>query len=588
MAFDQLLSEGNEMFDLGRWPEAIDKYGEYIALLANYSGNEDLKFRRVRVHSNRAGVYLKLKNYLAALDDSERALRMDKTHFKSWIRMISAFDGLGLYQEEVRSIKQLPHAITLTDRGKSWAEAALQSAERKDRQTRFGDIEPEMNRKWENQQPGPQLLASAPNLEEYVGPIRIGRTQTMGRGLFATRDIQQGELLLVSNALTSSRSAIKCEVMPVKNWIYKVLQSLEEIVKEAEHNIENFSQFQRLVQLDTLGGPYSEDQLDRDVPPMRYFIPINALPEESWGVTEKDMKHPALKNCFTREFLMGIVKDKQLSRHNATLFTISELYVLPSLMNHSCLPNVSVVALYNQKASKVFRASRFIRDGEELFRAYHNIFCPVDERRILYAENYCQCLRCTRELQLNREVPLLGFMGSECKNVDTMTHHTDLSEWPLENLARLRMSCMTGITAVNSLSSTLPKLENLSWEGQHWLRAALIVRFLRPLLHPSMQKLPSLSEEHNFLPMVIKAVQSMLVVDPASELALSICCKTAMISARISNRGTNPDSEMEQGEQFLLDCATRIIDLLYGSGVSHETAWKILKSYEERLSDFPF
>lgn len=77
----------------------------------------------------------------------------------------------------------------------------------------------------------------------------------------------------------------------------------------------------------------------------------------------------------------------------------SALYLLASLYNHSCEPNVNVT-FPNNDAVAVFTAARRIAAGEQLHITYTDVEQEADVRREYLAFAYgftCQCVRCREE-----------------------------------------------------------------------------------------------------------------------------------------------------------------------------------------------
>jgi SET and MYND domain-containing protein len=77
----------------------------------------------------------------------------------------------------------------------------------------------------------------------------------------------------------------------------------------------------------------------------------------------------------------------------------SALYLLASLYNHSCEPNVNVM-FPNNDAVAVFTAARHIAAGEQLHITYTDVEQEADVRQEYLAFAYgfnCQCVRCQEE-----------------------------------------------------------------------------------------------------------------------------------------------------------------------------------------------
>lgn len=79
----------------------------------------------------------------------------------------------------------------------------------------------------------------------------------------------------------------------------------------------------------------------------------------------------------------------------------SALYLLGSLFNHSCEPNVHVTFPGNDSTA-VFTAARQIAEGEQLFITYIDAGQELDARQEYLAFAYgfrCHCVRCCEELE---------------------------------------------------------------------------------------------------------------------------------------------------------------------------------------------
>lgn len=87
----------------------------------------------------------------------------------------------------------------------------------------------------------------------------------------------------------------------------------------------------------------------------------------------------------------------------------SALYLLASLFNHSCEPNVNV-NFPNNDATAVFTAARHVSAGEQLFITYTDAEQEIDVRQEYLAFAYgfkCQCPRCQEELAELQKQPHL-------------------------------------------------------------------------------------------------------------------------------------------------------------------------------------
>ncbi|BBN15395.1 protein MpATXR8 [Marchantia polymorpha subsp. ruderalis] len=569
MAAEAIRAEGNDLYARGRYTQAINKYELYIELVTKEKGGLD---RIVCGHSNRAQAYLQLRKYTKALEDVRKALELDPTHLKSLVRKAKALEGLKIYQDVVTIYKSLLqnfkdqlHDVHVKDFLRS-----LQDAERKDKMTRLGQYEELVDSYWD--QPCPN---GAPMMEEYVGPVELRRVERMDRGLFATKDLEPGDLLFVSNSIVTVRvpiakGDIQISVESKSEAMHLVLDSLKRFVNHAFDNLQDFSQFQLLVQVDTLAGPYPTAPLSRDCPSMRYFTPVNALPPGLRNLMRPDLDHPTIRADFSHSTLMKVVERRQFTHWGNDHDELTGIYALPSLMNHSCTPNVTVTTMQNESVTKIFRACKSVKKGEELFYAYHNIFCPLEDRRAFYPTLCCTCARCKLEERLVAEVPALKSLEAQCSKF--WEQKSSFSQLSPEERAKRRNQCIICIRLVEELLQKNSKLQILRTHEKDWIRATLI-RFHRLLLDPALSlKDDALKEDQlSEMRLIFEAVRAMRTVNPGSDIAL------AMISEEYS-RVVNQNSRKELEPHGLSDLfltGLEITRLMNGPKLKYRTILKL-------------
>lgn len=86
---------------------------------------------------------------------------------------------------------------------------------------------------------------------------------------------------------------------------------------------------------------------------------------------------------------------------NSTQQSGSAAYLLSSMLNHSCEPNLDVHFPHNN-ATVGFMALRDIQKNEQLTISYIDVEMPVSQRRQRLGFSYgfeCGCPRCLREVQ---------------------------------------------------------------------------------------------------------------------------------------------------------------------------------------------
>ncbi|KAL2620139.1 hypothetical protein R1flu_000344 [Riccia fluitans] len=285
----------------------------------------------------------------------------------------------------------------------------------------------------------------------------------MDRGLFATRDLAPGDLLFVSSPITTAMHP-KGGGMSSK-VTSKLIGNLKKMVKYARENLKDFSQVHFLVQLDALAGPYPSGPLPRDTPPMRYFTPVNAIPENLRKVdTDQEEENLVIRTEFDEATLLDILLRRRetiwmqpgMSMANADG---TGIFCLPSLINHSCLPNAAMITCGTAEGviSKVVRAARKVKKGEELFSSYHEVFCPLKDRRALPIELLtCECERCVWEEKLIGGVPGFRKLQRTCGRL--WQRRAGLMYQSLGRRAEMRQQCIESIKTLGEFFVNNPKL----------------------------------------------------------------------------------------------------------------------------------
>ncbi|KAL3681682.1 hypothetical protein R1sor_024638 [Riccia sorocarpa] len=460
---ERLRLEGKNLFESGRWTEAVRVFGQYIDLLKEGGSTEQL----VLGYSNRAQTFLRLQKYADALEDTEKALNLDSLHMKSLVRKAKALFGLKLYEETVGICKKFLRRDDLPPAYRKTISDLLPEARRKDEQTRlgmFGTTFPSISYRYEKPGDAPS------DIEDFVGPVELKRTLGVDRGLFATRDLIPGDFLFVASPLTSVRhpkllgSKVDSDSQ-VAGLNSTLLRDLVEMVKHARGNLKDFSQVQFLVQLDTLQAHILEQltfitELDEDVlfdiVRRRQSEPIGMIPERATGI-----------------------------------------YFLQTFLKHSCLPNVTIMdggeRTTNPRASFAYRASRKIKKGDQLFNTYRSVYVPLEDRIALLGRLQCTCERCALEEMLLQEIPVLRKLEYRCSRLFMVSAENSPMFLP-EQQAEMRRDSIQCIEAVNELFRTEPKLQDLMAIQKDWIRASFVCLYWQ-LLEPALALGVNASEE---------------------------------------------------------------------------------------------
>jgi len=92
MKAQELKLRGNELFQEKNFIKAIETYAEAIEMTAD-------TISKAILYSNRAACYLSLKNYVAAAEDSQKAITLDVGSLKSYFRLATALSKLNQFAE---------------------------------------------------------------------------------------------------------------------------------------------------------------------------------------------------------------------------------------------------------------------------------------------------------------------------------------------------------------------------------------------------------------------------------------------------------------------------------------------------------
>lgn len=242
---------------------------------------------------------------------------------------------------------------------------------------------------------------------DFVGPVKVVEMKEgKGRGLIAARDIEEGELVMC--------------VKPFASVLEEELDSNEKIQKEGAINpvtdlIDSITQVKLAskvldtVKVDPLSASalhllYAGPSLDSPPPfPLSALLP-NPEPNPNDGPAPLTIHQVSLSIAYN-SFTPRPLPSTALLPPSTRTHPPSALYVLPSLLNHSCLPNTSWT-FYSPSSGLplAIRARKPIKKGEEITQSYCSGL-DFDVRRVLLEKHLpeesrrggCGCALCMRE-----------------------------------------------------------------------------------------------------------------------------------------------------------------------------------------------
>ncbi|XP_010520008.1 PREDICTED: histone-lysine N-methyltransferase ATXR4 [Tarenaya hassleriana] len=301
---------------------------------------------------------------------------------------------------------------------------------------------------------GPRLFSTSTAAEDRDGgcptgppPIRVGLTESAGRGVFATRRIVAGDLIHTAKPVVAYPS-----LSSLDSVCYLCLRKLKESAKiqvgdvsfcredckvnakgfydvEARadwssfldycrmHNVKYPLMVKRLACMIISGGQ-SADCLDILQPAALSSEMITKM-EEGFGMLWNSFRKANFKDedvaFLTKQWYMGVLARIRINAFRVELvgsswediFSLASasvegeanvghaVYLLPSFYNHDCDPNAHILWIENTDAR--LTALRDVEEGEELRICYIDASMGYEARQRLLSEGFgfcCNCLRC--------------------------------------------------------------------------------------------------------------------------------------------------------------------------------------------------
>ncbi|KAK6945411.1 SET domain [Dillenia turbinata] len=271
-------------------------------------------------------------------------------------------------------------------------------------------------------------------------PIRVGFTESAGRGVFATRSIKSGELVHTAKPIVSHPSFSSLQNHNVCYFCLKKISSQHAVSfcssqcrdqAQAFYDIERkvswaaFDDYCRNKGLKyphlvkrlacmVISGVASADCLDILQPASLssemlyepYLLQVNNLLRDCFTLTCPVLTKKWYTNVLARirinafrvELACGSYEDllsSAVACVNSEAAIGNAVYLLPSLYNHDCDPNTHIIWIENVDAR--LKALRDIDEGEELRICYIDASMDHNARQALLSAGFgfqCCCLRC--------------------------------------------------------------------------------------------------------------------------------------------------------------------------------------------------
>ncbi|GLJ25755.1 hypothetical protein SUGI_0493130 [Cryptomeria japonica] len=343
-----------------------------------------------------------------------------------------------------------------------------------------------------------------PEVEEFIGDVKINKTRGgrdrglgRGRGLFATKDISVGQLFLVSNAAV----IVNRSVRPLKiDPSHEIKTSLQEDLVDAVLDASKKSQklCQQLFQLDD-----GTTQVRSSFPAIDLFHTHCQERKE----VRRELKEQRIRNIVSLNSFGGEYKKfTGEGPENAEPLGFTGLWLLPSFINHSCLPNAT--GLHVGKAM-FLHAAKPIKKGEEITISYFDALLPQSRReKICGAWGFDRCMKC-RRCGLERSLrTALESLNAQFESL----HHDALQETNTAMSAGQDSPTELPKSAefaqvFEKLEQILAKYTTMKEEEKNWVRASYVTAYWAGMQSDKLSSVdPILSRDKIILNAVVSTV----------------------------------------------------------------------------------
>ncbi|XP_027348276.1 uncharacterized protein LOC113859787 [Abrus precatorius] len=372
-----LRSKATELFIREEWKDSIDAYSHFITVCTQKPSHlQKLRKSLCIALCNRAEARSKLKDFHCALQDCDHALELDPTHSKTLLCKGKILLWLNKYSMAMECFRTAMLDPQLGGNSECLS-GYLEKCKKLEFLSRTGSLDLS---DWVAN----GFRGKIPELAEFIGAVQIKKSEISGRGLFATRNIDAGSLILVTKAIAVERSILggkdlseEAQLAMWKNFIDKV----SDFVGKCH-------QTRGLIGL-LSSGEENEDELE--VPNVDLFRPESL--ESVKSSEEVDMvKLLAILdvNSLTEDAVSANVL-----RKNNDCYGVG-LWLLPSFINHSCCPNTRRLHVGDYL---IVHASKDLKAGEEVTFAYLDPLSPLSKRKDMSVNwgIHCKCKRCKFE-----------------------------------------------------------------------------------------------------------------------------------------------------------------------------------------------
>ncbi|KAI6686410.1 hypothetical protein NL676_032323 [Syzygium grande] len=385
----ELRSKATELFLREQWAESSCLYSQLIdrcrACLSTADRASDPdRFSKLQKSlclalANRADASVKLRSLDEALRDCDEALAIEGSHFRALVCKGKILLSLGKYSAALECFKSEASLDPQANGNAETLNVWLEKCKKLEYQSRTGNFD------FSDWVSG-GFRGEIPELAEYIGPMQIKKSEISGRGLFTTKNIDAGTVVLVTRAIAIERGIVMGEdsgsgenkqLVMWKNFIDRVAGCVSKC-RRTRHLISTLSS--------------GEDEGGLEVPDLSIF---RAEAGESHAYPNEKLEMNRILGILDVNSLVENANSAKVMGRNKDYYGVG-LWFLASFINHSCCPNARRLHVGNHL---MVIASRDVKAGEELTFAYFDVLQPPTKRREMAATwgFDCSCKRCEFE-----------------------------------------------------------------------------------------------------------------------------------------------------------------------------------------------
>ncbi|KAF5673872.1 TPR domain-containing protein [Fusarium heterosporum] len=368
--------DGNKSFHKKQWVLAQYSYSKALDI-AKSSEEEQL------ARLNRSMTNLKLNRPARALQDITQAYNPEKPTEMALFRHATALYHLGKFEEYETRIQTLLEAFPDSKMGKLGLELAK------------ARLHEQKTGKYDFKKMYEQAKAKTPPLIDcatFSSPVEIRDSPGRGRGLFTTKAVSAGDLLLCEKAFSYSfidDTRLTDEATWMVNLTTKQMTAgasanlWPQVVQKLYHDSEALALFQELYH-----GEYKKATVSEcdGAPVVDAFLVEKILSLNSFGCPRTS------RDFFEKHVFSG--KNEYTTRERP-LFTIAGVWLIASRINHSCIGNCQRSFIGDML---IIRAAQDIPANTELvfsYRATTHSESLQDYQKKLAKWNFvCSCELC--------------------------------------------------------------------------------------------------------------------------------------------------------------------------------------------------